>query len=153
MKRLLPLLLLATTAMVGCVSTAAYQCVGEPEGQLLSTHETNATFNGFELRPCVHLTADCPDQCDHGGIFATFTICDYRDYEKLDYYGDEKQTLFAIRIASAKDVPDPTLSPALRKVLLKLTPGETVELDWAHVYVAYPNGLHTPERIVTRLAQ
>ncbi len=157
MKRHTPLFLSLTLvgmlALVGCSATASYQRVHEPEGKVLSTHKTLATFDGLELSPCRHLTAECPDQCEHGGIYALFTINTYLAYEKLDTYGDEQQESFAIRVSNLKDVPDPALTPPLRKLLLNLEKGDTVSLDWTHVYVTYPNGLHTPERIVTRLAQ
>ncbi len=155
MKKMVMMFLMSAVLMcaIGCTSSAAYQLVRAPEGTRLSTHQTMARFDGFEVHPCLHMTADCPDRCDHGGIYARFTIEEYLGYEKLDRYGDAEQKEFHLRMSSVKDVPDPAVPVALRKVILQLEPGETVALDWAHVYVVYPNGLHTPERIVTRLAQ
>ena len=42
--------------------------------ELLSAHNTVAKFDGLTERKCFHRTALCPDQCDHGGTIATFSI-------------------------------------------------------------------------------
>ena len=42
--------------------------------ELLSAHKTVATFDGLTEQKCSHRTALCPDQCDHGGTIATFSI-------------------------------------------------------------------------------
>ena len=42
--------------------------------ELLSAHKTVATFDGLTEQKCFHRTALCPDQCDHGGTIATFSI-------------------------------------------------------------------------------
>ncbi len=152
-KRIVPLVAVLVLACTGCISSASYQLTSDPPGKLLSVHKTLARFDGFKVQPCHHMTADCPNQCEHGGIYAAFTIEEYLSYQKPDAYGDEEQKQFYVRMSSLKDVPDATLVPALRKVILQLEPGDEVALDWVHVYVSYPDGLQTPERIVTWLAQ
>ena len=42
--------------------------------ELLSAHKTVAKFDGLTEQKCFHRTALCPDQCDHGGTIATFSI-------------------------------------------------------------------------------
>ena len=49
--------------------------------ELLSVHKTVATFDGVKEQKCLHKTSLCPDQCDHGGTTATFSIKKVSKYE------------------------------------------------------------------------
>ena len=136
----------------GCASVV-YERVSEPAGEVLSVHQTVAHFEGFEERPCQHLTAQCPNACTHGGTYARFAIVEYTGYEKPGQYGDEKQAAFAFRVALRDGTPDPLVPAALREALEELKLGQVVGLDWKHVYVTSPEGAKWPERVVTRLAE
>ena len=136
----------------GCASVV-YERVSEPAGEVLSVHQTVARFEGFEEVPCRHLTAQCPNACTHGGKYARFAIVEYTGYEKPGQLGDEKQAVFACRVALRDGSPDPLVPAALRAALEELKVGQVVGLDWKHVYVTSPEGSKWPERVVTRLAE
>lgn len=136
----------------GCASVV-YERVGEPAGEVLSVHRTVARFEGFEEVPCQHLTSQCPNACTHGGKYARFAIVEYTGYEKPGQLGDEKQPVFACRVALRDGSPDPQMPVALRAALEGLKPGQVVGLDWKHLYVTSPEGSKWPERVVTRLAE
>jgi hypothetical protein len=111
-----------------------------------------ARFDGITDVPCRHMTADCPNACEHGGQYATFSIVEYTNYTQLSEYGDDKQETFAVRIALKDGTPAPEVSPALQRVIKELTPGQVVGLDWIHLYCTTDQGRY-PERIITRLAE
>ena len=150
MKKL-AFLALALTVLTGCTSIT-YQMTAPLPGETLSTHSTRATYNGTQRVPCRFMTADCPNACDHGGLFATFTINKYLAYTQPSKYGDEEQKTFTLRVGTNQGTAEPTLSPALAAAMANLQPGDTVTLDWAHVYITDPAGNQYPERVVTRLA-
>ena len=137
--------------LAGCVSVSSQQVV-LPDGEVLSTHETKARFEGLKEVPCQHLTADCPDACEHGGVYALFSIVEYVDYKALSEYGDPKQDEFAVRVKLRNGKPAPETAPAVRLVIQHLDVGQTVNLDWAHIYCTTETANY-PERIITRLAE
>ena len=139
--------------LAGCAcSSSAYVRVGLPPGEVLARHATVARYEGVEEVPCRHRTAECPDGCAHGGRHAVFRIETYTAYERPGEHGDEKQERFLLRLGK-NGVPDAQLSPALLQVLARLSPGQRVKLEWAHVYRSDAAGSRWPERIVTRLAE
>lgn len=144
-------LLMVLCLMLGCVS-ASYQQIVLPEGKVLSEHNTHAIYNGLAEKPCQFMTAQCPNFCDHGGIYACFTIEDYVDYRKYDELGDPKQATFSVRIKMGNGDLVPGISPALVQMIGQLTEGDRVSLEWVHLYRTM-NHAHFPERIITRLAE
>jgi hypothetical protein len=150
MKKLLPLL--ALSALLSGCATVTYQQTRLPQGDTLATHQTLARFDGITEAPCRHMTAACPNACDHGGTYAQFTIVEYTGYQQLSTYGDPMQETFAVRIALKNGAPVPEISPALQMVIKELTPGQIVGLDWIHFYCKTDQGQY-PERIITRLAE
>lgn len=151
MNRLASLALLALLAS-GCATNPGPVAPAAPSPAdtraVLSLHKTDAVFAGIERQPCRHLTAECPDRCDHGGLFAKFTITNYRAYEKRDTYGDPRTDQFQLRIRDGRGAP--TVPAELLTKILALKTGDTVHLDWAHEYVTHA-GSSRPERTVTRL--
>lgn len=133
----------------GC-STVSYQSLAPLPGEVLSTHKTQARYDGLRLEPCRFMTAQCPNECDHGGFYASFTVLAYHDYTSPSTYGDEPQQTFAVRMSLRNGQPAPETPLPLQKVIESLHEGDTVELDWTHVYVSDDSGKH-PERIVTVL--
>lgn len=114
----------------------------------LSRHKTDAILIGIERQPCRHLTAECPDRCGHGGRFARFSIESYREYEKLDTYGDPRANEFQVQLEDGRGKA--TIPAALLTQINALKPGDHVWLDWTHEYVTR-DGSSWPERTVTRL--
>ena len=66
--------------------------------ELLSSHQTTATFSDIEKRKCRGRTSACPDRCGDSGDYASFKIIEYIDYKKPGKYGDPKQTTFSVQI-------------------------------------------------------
>lgn len=150
MKKLLPLL--AVSALLSGCATVTYQQVVLPEGVKLAQHETLARFDGLSEQPCQHMTAACPNACDHGGTYAVFSIVEYTKYELLSEHGDPRQETFAVRVKLRDGTPAPETAPALQQVISELEPGQVVGLNWMHLYSVTDKGSF-PERIVTRLAE
>lgn len=116
--------------------------------ELLSSHDTEARFEGIKDHTCLGLTALCPDRCGHSGKLATFAIVRYLDYQKPGEYGDPKQERFAFLIednqANAK-VPS-----AIRDAVMALKAGDMVRLKWNHDYITQ-GGSKFPERPILSL--
>ena len=150
MKKLLPLL--AVSALLAGCATVTYQQTVLPQGVKLASHETLARFDGLTEEPCRHMTTLCPNECDHGGTYAHFSIVEYTNYVQHEKEGDPKQETFAVRIALQDGSLAPETSPALKRVISELSPGQVVVLDWLHFYHRNEQGCY-PERIITRLAE
>lgn len=148
MKRLFAVLALVILTM-GCVSVT-YRQVYLPEGEVLAEHRTVARYEGITEQPCSFMTAQCPNECDHGGSFATFAIERYIDYRQCSAFGDPKQETFALRLLLKGGTRAPETSPALVRIIEDLKKGEKVELNWVHLYRSTENG-HFPERLITHL--
>jgi hypothetical protein len=116
--------------------------------ELLSAHETQATFDGLRPHRCMGLTSLCPDDCGHSGSLATFTITQYLRYEKHVEYGDPKQETFQILIEDNHG--NLKVPPAIREAIMALKPGAAVRLDWNHDYVTR-EGSKSPERVIVKL--
>ncbi len=117
---------------------------------LLSKHETVATFGGFEDRPCRHLTSRCPDRCGHGGTLAVFPIIKYLNYEKPGEYGDEKKAKFYVRPDRVEEASG--LTTERKAVLESLKSGDYVLLSWNHDYV-HTKGCSSPQRPINKLVK
>ncbi|XP_066917699.1 uncharacterized protein [Clytia hemisphaerica] len=117
---------------------------------LLSKHETVATFGGLEDMRCRHLTGRCPDRCGHGGIIAVFPVVKYLNYEKPGEYGDKKQENYRVR--PSDPVEKSGLTPERKAVLEGLKSGDYVLLSWNHDYV-HTGGCSSPQRPITKLVK
>ena len=95
--------------------------------ELLSSHDTIAIFSGIEDKPCYFRTSLCPNQCNHGGKIAKFTIKNYNNYEKLNQYGDEKVTIFHVKLSDINNI--------MVEKIQSLKPGMQVHLCWNHDYI------------------
>ena len=118
--------------------------------ELLSSHDTEAIFEGVTYMPCRHLTSLCPDRCGHGANVARFRITKYLDYKKPGKYGDEQAKVFLCRVSNGKG--DDMESSIRQETLdaLALKPGDAVRLSWNHDYVKR-EGSQFPMRPITRL--
>ena len=115
---------------------------------LLSKHETIATYDGPKERPCFFRTSLCPDRCNHGGTIEIFTIVKYLNYEKPGKYGDAESAKYHVRV---KDPVESTgVTPQVKEVFDGLHEGDYVLLSWNHDYV-HTDGCSYPERPITKL--
>ena len=122
--------------------------VVEEKRELLSSHDTEATFVGIKDHVCRGLTALCPDKCGESGKLATFKIVKYLDYKKPGEYGDPKQEEFMVLIED--NLKNPKVPAAIRDAVLALKPGAQVHLKWNHDYVT-KEGTSSPERPIVEL--
>jgi hypothetical protein len=104
--------------------------VVEIERQVLAYHDTIATFSGIKHQRCMHMTSLCPDQCNHGGDYAVFTIIEYLKHEKPGQYGEDKMPQYHLKLVKS----DASLQPFL-KTIESLQLNDKVHLIWQHDYV------------------
>ncbi len=116
--------------------------------ELLSFHDTEASFMGLSDHQCMGRTSLCPDRCGESGKLATFKIVKYLDYKKPGEYGDPKQENFMVLIED--NMKHPKVPEATREVILALNPGELVHLQWNHDYVTH-DGSKFPERLIVAI--
>ena len=121
----------------------------EQERKLLSSHDTEARFEGLKDHQCLGRTSLCPDRCGHSGKLATFSIVKYLGYEKPGEYGDPKQERFQILIGD--NIKNPKVPAAIHEAISALTPGALVHLRWNHDYVTQ-GGSSFPERTILELS-
>ncbi len=136
----------------GC-ATHTFESAQMPAGELLSVHCTKSRYVGTEIIPCRFMTAECPARCEHGGTYAKFMVLEYTNHQNPTGRGDGKQSIFYARVEHKDGSPDLGLPEPLRKVVLQLTPGQEVTLDWVHVYCQDEAGSRWPARPVTRLSE
>lgn len=151
MKKTLPLLAISAL-LAGCTTVSYQQNLDSLPGETLAVHQTLARYEGVTQEPCRHMTADCPNACEHGGLYAHFTIVEYTGYEHRNKYGDPKQTEFVVRFAQKDGRPDADIAPPLQKMILELDEGQMVKLDWHHVLIEDETGSY-PKRIIVQLAE
>ena len=60
------------------------------KAELLATNTVVAEYEGTHYQPCRHMTALCPDRCDHATVLAHFKVEKNLYYEKKGEYGDEE---------------------------------------------------------------
>lgn len=118
--------------------------------EILSVHETEATFTKIVKRTCRGRTARCPKKCGHSGEFAMFTIDNYLTYKKPGKYGDAKAKTYMIQISKV-DGDKSVEVGHFGKMIRALKPGEKLFLNWTHFYVTKNNSSY-PVREVSKLA-
>ena len=98
---------------------------------ILAKHDVLATFLGIEHRGCMFKTADCPDKCEHPADLAIFNVIEYKNYELLGQYGDEKQEQIYVEVTKPVYHQDPKIA----EICKKLKKGQKVRLVYHHLYV------------------
>ncbi|MGL4855273.1 MAG: hypothetical protein ACRC37_08500 [Lentisphaeria bacterium] len=122
---------------------------GADKVEVLSKHYTNAVYMGTQYRLCRGLTAQCPDKCGDSGEFAIFHIEDYRSYERIGEYADDKQSSFLVQVS---DFDKKLLNTKKAAIIAQLKDGDKVELDWQQLYVTKENSSY-PMRPIKRLSK
>lgn len=118
-----------------------------PRVDVLSSHETDAVYEGVRRLPCLHRTSLCPDRCGHARDVAVFRIAAYRKYDKVNpHHGDPQAAEFLMPLTVGEEVSAEQVGFAKG-----LRAGDAVRLDWAHEYVRR-DGASYPRRRVVRLA-
>lgn len=135
--------------LVTSLTTQAEEAQPKESYKVLSTHITEAVYQGTIERPCRFLTAECPDRCNHGGTAAQFKITRYLKYDKPGKYGDAKTEQFTVMLKS------PEMEQTMIDQIKSLKPGSSIKLNWEHRYVTrtHPDGTSAkfPRRVITKL--
>ena len=118
------------------------------QAEKLASNTVVAHFLDLQEIPCRHLTADCPDNCDHATKVARFRVRINESYEKTGQYGDDKIAAGSIMMVDVKK-PTPGQDDAAFFALIDtLKPGDTVRLTQTHYYGEI-DGCLTPFRPIT----
>ncbi len=105
-----------------------------PAGDLLAKNTVIAQYIGTQHIPCRHLTALCPDRCDHATDIAEFIVVKNLDYQKDGEYGQEKADAGSIvRVDIKKTIEGQ--DPSVAKQIKALKPNQEVEVTITHFYV------------------
>jgi len=146
----------AIAAIDGAAAAHAPPAVASREAQLLSRHRTVARLSALQQQPCRFRTAQCPNECGHGGSVAVFEVVRYLEYHKEagQQYGDPQQALHHVKLGAGAGSEAQALA-GLGEAIRALPLGAPVRLDWDHIYVTTSwagGGVGKgPERPVTRL--
>lgn len=143
MKKLLPIALAA-------LAPSLFASPISGKADLLASNTVIARFDGFTDIPCRHMTADCPDRCDHATKVARFTVLLNEDYEQLGKYGDDKAEVGSTLMVDVKKPTPGQDDAAVFAAMDTLKPGDSVRLTQDHLYVD-DNGNMYPVRPVTKI--
>ena len=106
-----------------------------PEGaQLLASNTVVAHYLDVLELPCRHLTADCPDKCNHATRVARFRVVKNEAYNQADKYGDDKITPGSIMMVDIKNPTPGQDDKAVAELIASLRAGDTVRLTQEHRY-------------------
>lgn len=119
------------------------------KADLLASNTVVAQYMGTQERPCYFRTALCPDRCDHAAKVANFVVLINENYSKPGKYGDDKAEQGSVVMIDLKnDVPGQ--DDAIKELIAKLQPGDTVRLTQDHYYGEIGCCM-TPFRPVTKM--
>lgn len=121
------------------------------QADLLAANTVLARYEGTQFHPCRHMTALCPDRCDHAATLAHFRVLHNEHYQKLGQYGDEKMGEGeTVMVDVLKDTPGQDASVAA--LISRLKPGDTVLMTIHHYYVQVEHSFF-PVRPVVKIEQ
>lgn len=139
---------LALVLLAAVLPLVAQNAAPAPQVDVLSTHQTDAVYEGTRHIPCRHRTALCPEKCGHAMDVAVFRITAYRSYVKHSpNHGDPEAKEFLLQLR-----PGEVASAEVLSVVRVLKVGAPVRLDWVHEYVR-TESVSYPRRRVTQLTR
>ncbi len=124
-----------TTLIAALLSGVCAYATPLPEkADMLASNTVVARYEGTHFHPCRHMTALCPDRCDHATSLAHFRVLRNEYYRKSGVYGDDKlKEGDTAMVDVRKDVPGQDTSVA--QLISRLKPGDTVRFTVNHYYV------------------
>lgn len=120
------------------------------KAELLASNTVVAHYMGTIEQPCRHLTADCPDKCDHATKAARFRVLKNEAYQQLGKYGDEAIAPGSIMYVDVKKLTPGQDDAALFNFIDTIKVGDTVRLTQKHYYGQIGNAM-LPFRPVTAI--
>ncbi|MBR5876909.1 MAG: hypothetical protein IKZ10_08775 [Akkermansia sp.] len=128
MKKFIPL-------MAAVLAPSLFAAPVKGKADLLATNTVIARFDGFTEIPCRHMTADCPDKCDHATKVANFTVLVNEDYKQPGKYGADKAEVGSTMMVDVKKPTPGQDDAAIFALVDQLNPGDTVRLTQDHLYI------------------
>lgn len=107
-----------------------------------------ATYLDTNEQPCRHMTADCPNHCDHATRVARFHIQTIESSERFNQYGDAKPKVGSIFVVDVKNPTPGQDDDAFFRLVSSLKSGDKVRLTQTHYYGRVGN-CHMPFRPIT----
>ena len=120
------------------------------KADLLASNTVVAHYLGTIEIPCRHMTADCPDKCDHGTKAARFRVLQNEDYQLTGKYGDDKMEPGSILMIDIKKPTPGQDDAAVFEFLDTIKVGDKVRLTQKHYYADFGKRV-TPVRPVTAI--
>ncbi len=115
---------------------------------MLATNTVVARYEGTHFHPCRHMTALCPDRCDHATSLAHFRVLRNEHYQKTGKYGDDElKEGDTAMVDVLRDVPGQDASVA--QFISHLKPGDTVRFTLNHYYVQQNQGFFPVRPVVS----
>ena len=138
------------TISVLIANGALYASPLPQNAQLLATNSVETHYLGTLELPCRHLTADCPDKCNHATMVARFRVLKNMDYQQNSEYGDEKILPGSILEVDIKNPTPGQEDEAVFSFISKLKVGDRVRLTQKHYYGTLGNTT-SPYRPITHM--
>lgn len=109
-----------------------------PANEILASNEVVATYVGTREVPCMHMTSECPNRCQHATKYADFKVIKNIKHIKDGQYGAPKAEAESfMSVDVKKDIEGQDASVA--KLIATLKPGDKVQLTVTHYYLTKDN--------------
>ncbi len=104
------------------------------KADILSSNTVVAQYVGTYYHPCRHMTALCPDRCDHATTLAHFRVLRNERYQRNSEYGDDMMKADdTVTVDVLNDTPGQ--DEAVVQLISQLKPLDTVRMTIHHCYV------------------
>lgn len=107
-----------------------------------------ATYLDTREQPCRHMTADCPNNCDHATVVARFHVVANVSSERFDKYGDNQPKAGSIMVIDIKKPTPGQDDAAFFSLVASLKAGDKVRMTQTHYY-GQVGCCHMPFRPIT----
>ena len=108
--------------MLAVMALGASSLMASPmpeKADLLAENTVVAQYMGLLDIPCRHMTADCPDKCDHATKVARFRVLKNENYRLVGKYGDDKmEPASMLMVDVKKPTPGQDDAAVLRRLML-----------------------------------
>ncbi len=123
------------------------------KADLLASNTVLALYEGTHFHPCRHMTALCPDRCDHASSLAHFRVLRNVRYQKIGQYGDDKMNEGDTAMVDVRrDIPGQDAQVA--QFISQLKPGDAVLITINHYYIQQEHNFFPVRPVVSiKIAQ
>ena len=136
--------------MAAILAPSLFAAPVKGKADLLASNTVIARFDGFTEIPCRHMTADCPDKCDHATKVARFRVLKNENYRLVGKYGDDKMEPASMLMVDVKKPTPGQDDAAVFEAIDALKLGDKVRLTQKHYYGDFGHEV-APFRPVTQI--